>query len=129
MKVNREAETSALSSSCFANSVYCFLCWPLSPLQIANVYFQRLQLRKFYQEYDSDPNIMWSHRSLICWPFAVRQHFQFISDREQEGMLLFDWEYETARDSERKYTINDHVIYGILTTPSTNFFIPITLIP
>ena len=108
--------TSLNSTTCLTTSIFCLVCWPVSPLMILHQVIQKFSLRKIYPNYLNDKNINisnWNIINTLIWPISVNQHFKFIQEREADQSLLFEWEFDIISDLQKKYSITDIVVYII----------------
>jgi hypothetical protein len=93
-------------NKCALTCCLASLCWPFSPLLGTYLIQQRAYYRKIYREPESRLSFCESFSdsffSCLFWPVVILQHAAYIRQKNEEGLLIFDWEHEVLRDMKIK---------------------------
>lgn len=85
---------------CVKTSVFCCICWPISPCLGCYLHHEREKLRIVY---NSDPllqkyNSYEVMKSFIMWPKNIIEMHRFLLLMESENRLVNDWDISHYRD-------------------------------
>ena len=93
-------------NKCVLTCCLASICWPFSPLLGSYLVRQRAYYRKIYREPESKlsfcESVSDNFFSCLFWPVVILQHAAYIKQKNEEGLLIFDWEHEVLRDMKTK---------------------------
>ena len=124
MEKNVPAPLTFGSSGCFIclqTACLASFAWPCSPLLSGYICCQRTSFRNIYDQLssesieDSRNGTLFSHRAdTLCQdfmdscffrPYVLLQHLSFINQKNEDGILFFDWAEDSFQGDQKKRVV------------------------